>query len=101
MVGKGLADGNVEVKDRASGEREDVPADHVVDHLVLVRLVPQLTAMARISLPGSRPGSRRPKPRPRSSARDSVEISGFTGAGYPKAVPGALARRMLGGARAR
>ena len=38
VVGKGLADGTVEVKDRATGEREDVPADHVVDHVVgLVR----------------------------------------------------------------
>ena len=38
MVGKGLADGTIEVKDRASGEREDVPADQVVDHVVgLVR----------------------------------------------------------------
>ncbi|MGY2704171.1 proline--tRNA ligase [Nocardioides sp. HB32] len=38
VVGKGLADGTIEVKDRATGEREDVPADHVVDHVVrLVR----------------------------------------------------------------
>ena len=38
VVGKGLADGTIEVKDRATGEREDVPADQVVDHLVrLVR----------------------------------------------------------------
>ncbi len=38
VVGKGLADGVVEVKDRRSGDREDVPADHVVDHLLhLVR----------------------------------------------------------------
>ncbi|WP_395658267.1 proline--tRNA ligase [Nocardioides sp.] len=38
VVGKGLADGTVEVKDRRTGEREDVPADHVVDHVVrLVR----------------------------------------------------------------
>ncbi len=38
VVGKGLADGTIEVKDRASGTREDVPADHVVDHVVrLVR----------------------------------------------------------------
>ena len=34
VVGKGLADGVIEVKDRRSGEREDVNADHVVDHLV-------------------------------------------------------------------
>ena len=34
VVGKGLADGIVEVKDRASGEREDVAADRAVDHLV-------------------------------------------------------------------
>ena len=38
VVGKGLADGVVEVKDRRTGDREDVHADHVVDHLVrLVR----------------------------------------------------------------
>ncbi|NHC22746.1 proline--tRNA ligase [Nocardioides sp. IC4_145] len=38
VVGKGLADGVIEVKDRRTGEREQVPADHVVDHLVrLVR----------------------------------------------------------------
>ena len=38
VVGKGLADGVVEVKDRASGEREQVPAERVVDHVVaLVR----------------------------------------------------------------
>ena len=38
VVGKGLEDGTIEVKDRRTGEREDVAADHVVDHLVrLVR----------------------------------------------------------------
>ena len=38
VVGKGLADGVIEVKDRRTGERQDVHADHVVDHLVrLVR----------------------------------------------------------------
>jgi prolyl-tRNA synthetase len=31
VVGKGLADGVVEVKDRASGERDNVPVDGVVD----------------------------------------------------------------------
>jgi prolyl-tRNA synthetase len=37
-VGRGLVDGNVEVKDRATGERTDVPLDDAVDHLVgLVR----------------------------------------------------------------
>ncbi|HEU4811437.1 MAG TPA: proline--tRNA ligase [Nocardioides sp.] len=34
VVGKGLADGTIEVKDRASGERTQVPTDHVVDHVV-------------------------------------------------------------------
>ena len=34
VVGKGLAAGTVEVKDRRSGERADVAADHVVSHLV-------------------------------------------------------------------
>jgi prolyl-tRNA synthetase len=39
VVGKGLANGTVEVKDRRTGERVEVPADHVVDHLVrLVRV---------------------------------------------------------------
>jgi prolyl-tRNA synthetase len=33
-VGRGLADGNVEVKDRRSGERTDVPLGEAVDHLV-------------------------------------------------------------------
>jgi len=38
VVGRGLADGNVEVKDRATGEREDIGVDAIVDHLVsLVR----------------------------------------------------------------
>ena len=38
VVGKGLAEGTVEVKDRRTGDREDVPVDRIVDHLVaLVR----------------------------------------------------------------
>jgi prolyl-tRNA synthetase len=38
VVGRGLADGLIEVKDRRTGEREDVHAEHAVDHLVrLVR----------------------------------------------------------------
>ncbi|MGZ8744626.1 MAG: proline--tRNA ligase [Nocardioides sp.] len=38
VVGKGLADGTIEVKDRASGERESIAADAVVDHVIgLVR----------------------------------------------------------------
>jgi prolyl-tRNA synthetase len=38
VVGKGLADGTIEVKDRASGTSEAVHADHIVDHVVrLVR----------------------------------------------------------------
>lgn len=38
VVGKGLADGVIEVKDRASGERTEVAADSVVEHLAeLVR----------------------------------------------------------------
>ena len=38
VVGKGLADGTVEVRDRRTGRREDVAADHVVDRVVrLVR----------------------------------------------------------------
>jgi prolyl-tRNA synthetase len=34
VVGKGLADGVVEVKDRKSGDRQDVPLAEVVDHLL-------------------------------------------------------------------
>ena len=34
VVGKGLADGVIEVKDRASGARDNVPVDEVVEHLV-------------------------------------------------------------------
>jgi prolyl-tRNA synthetase len=34
VVGKGLADGVIEVKDRASGERANVPVDDVVEHVV-------------------------------------------------------------------
>ncbi len=38
VVGRGLADGVVEVKDRASGEHEEVDSAVIVDHLVsLVR----------------------------------------------------------------
>ena len=38
VVGRSLADGTIEVRDRRSGERQDVPADEVVNHLVhLVR----------------------------------------------------------------
>ena len=34
VVGKGFVDGVVEVKDRRTGEREDVAAGALVDHLV-------------------------------------------------------------------
>ena len=34
VVGRNLADGTIEVRDRRSGDREDVPVDHVVNHLV-------------------------------------------------------------------
>jgi prolyl-tRNA synthetase len=38
VVGRGLANGVVEVKDRASGDRQEVPVDEIVAHLVkLVR----------------------------------------------------------------
>jgi prolyl-tRNA synthetase len=38
VVGRGLANGVVEVKDRASGERTEVAVADIVDHLVhLVR----------------------------------------------------------------
>jgi prolyl-tRNA synthetase len=34
VVGKGLADGTIDVKDRATGERVAVPTVQVVDHVV-------------------------------------------------------------------
>jgi prolyl-tRNA synthetase len=34
VVGRGLVDGVIEVKDRASGEREDVPLEDVVGYVV-------------------------------------------------------------------
>jgi prolyl-tRNA synthetase len=38
VVGRNLADGMIEVRDRRSGERQDVPVGEVVNHLVhLVR----------------------------------------------------------------
>jgi len=38
VVGRNLADGTVEVRDRRTGDREEVPVDHAVNHLVrLVR----------------------------------------------------------------
>jgi prolyl-tRNA synthetase len=36
VVGRGLADGTVEIKDRATGEREEVAVEAVVDRLVAV-----------------------------------------------------------------
>ncbi|TDO50000.1 prolyl-tRNA synthetase [Kribbella sp. VKM Ac-2527] len=36
VVGKGLADGTIEVKDRRTGNRTDVPVAEIVDHLVAV-----------------------------------------------------------------
>ena len=33
VVGRNLADGTIEVRDRRTGEREEVPVDHVVNHL--------------------------------------------------------------------
>ncbi len=38
VVGRNLAEGTVEVRDRRTGERKEIPTDHVVNHLVhLVR----------------------------------------------------------------
>jgi prolyl-tRNA synthetase len=51
VVGKGLAQGTVEVKDRASGERSDVPVDRVVEHVV--REVRGLPDVSPADLPGS------------------------------------------------
>ena len=36
VVGRNLAEGTVEVRDRATGDREEVPVDAAVDHLVRV-----------------------------------------------------------------
>ncbi len=36
IVGKGLANGTIEVKDRKSGDRVDVPVDDIVQHLIAV-----------------------------------------------------------------
>jgi prolyl-tRNA synthetase len=36
VVGKGLVEGVVEVKDRASGDREDVAVDELVRHVVSI-----------------------------------------------------------------
>ena len=40
VVGRGLADGVVEVKDRSSGERTSVPLDRAVDYVVTARREP-------------------------------------------------------------
>jgi prolyl-tRNA synthetase len=38
VIGRNLAEGTVEVRDRRTGSREEVPVDHVVNHLLrLVR----------------------------------------------------------------
>ncbi|HET7659490.1 MAG TPA: His/Gly/Thr/Pro-type tRNA ligase C-terminal domain-containing protein, partial [Oryzihumus sp.] len=34
VIGRGLADGTVELKDRATGERREVPVDGIVDAVV-------------------------------------------------------------------
>jgi prolyl-tRNA synthetase len=34
VVGRNLAEGTIEVRDRRTGDRSDVPVDHVVNHLV-------------------------------------------------------------------
>jgi prolyl-tRNA synthetase len=36
VVGRNLAEGTIEVRDRRTGDREDVPVDRVVNHLVEV-----------------------------------------------------------------
>ena len=36
VVGRNLAEGTVEVRDRATGEREEVAVESVVDHVVRV-----------------------------------------------------------------
>ena len=35
-VGRGLADGTIEVRDRATGEREEVPVDEAAARVVAV-----------------------------------------------------------------
>jgi prolyl-tRNA synthetase len=36
VVGRNLADGTIEVRDRRTGDREEVPVDQVVNHLVRI-----------------------------------------------------------------
>lgn len=36
VVGRGLDNGVIEVKDRATGERQDIPIDQIVDHVVSI-----------------------------------------------------------------
>ena len=36
VVGKGLADGTVEIKDRRSGDRQDVPVGEAVERLAAI-----------------------------------------------------------------
>ena len=48
VVGKGLVDGVVEVKDRASGEREDVALADAVDHVVRVVTEPLETVTGNL-----------------------------------------------------
>jgi len=44
VVGRGLADGKVEVKDRRTGEREDVAVEQAADHLAGVVQAPRASA---------------------------------------------------------
>ena len=65
VVGRDLAsDGTVEVRDRASGERENVPAESVVDHVI--RLV-------RAAEPGARRDSARALLRPSKVAQPAID----------------------------
>ena len=55
-VGRGLADGNVEVKDRRSGERTEVPVGEAVDHLVAVVRSNRRPLLSSIGRRPGRPG---------------------------------------------
>jgi prolyl-tRNA synthetase len=36
VVGKGLADGTVEMRDRRTGDRQEVPVGHAVEHVTRI-----------------------------------------------------------------
>ena len=95
VVGKGLADGVIEVKDRATGEREQVAADHVVDHVVAPR--PRLSdgrRVPRITCPRWPRGHDRRGGRGAGPARRLGRDQRLHRCRPPQGGPGRLARRI-------